>query len=213
VAVADVRHPRPPQTRQAQTAQAQTPQAQSRRRGETLRTAIHAAVLDELAASGFAGLSIERVAERARTGKACIYRRWPSRLELVLDALDASMPQLEPLPDTGSTRDDLLLVLRHVAGVMSSRCGHAASACIAPGVDDELSAAIRRRLLAPRKAALLDLLRRGVTRDEVRPDAVCERMAEIGPALLQGELMQRGAIRDDAVVAIVDQILMPLVRP
>jgi len=203
MAVADVRHPRPPQSRQRQ----------SRRRGEALRTAIHTAVIDELAASGYAGLSIERVAERARTGKACIYRRWPSRLALVLEALDASLPGLEPLPDTGNTRDDLLLVLRHVAGVMSSRCGHAASACIAPGADDELSAAIRRCLLAPRKAAMLDLLRRGVDRGEVRPNAVCERMAELGPVLLQGELMQRGSIRDDAVVAIVDQILMPLVRP
>jgi hypothetical protein len=134
-------------------------------------------------------------------------------LELVIDALDTSMPQLEPLPDTGSTREDLLLVLRHVAEVMSSRCGQAASACIAPGVDDELSAAIRQRLIGPRKAAMLDLLRRGVARGEVRPDAVSERMAEIGPMLLQGELMQRGTIRADAVVAIVDQILMPLVRP
>src|SRR5437868_2699955 len=71
-----------------------------RRRGEALCAAIRAAVLDELADCGYAGLSIERVAERARTGKASIYRRWPNRLELVLDALDHILPDPDEVTDT-----------------------------------------------------------------------------------------------------------------
>ena len=69
--------------------------AETRRRGDALLGAIHAAVLDELADNGYAGLSIERVADRARTGKASIYRRWPTRMELVLDALDHTLPDPE----------------------------------------------------------------------------------------------------------------------
>ena len=185
----------------------------TRRRGDALLDAIHTAVLEELASSGFGGLSIERIAERARTGKASIYRRWPSRLELVIDALDRTMPSLEELPDTGRVREDLLIVLRRVAAAMDSRTGHAARACFAPGVDDELSQAIRERLLPPRKAALLSILQRGADRGEVRRSAVTPRIAEVAPMLLQGEIMHRGHIDDDAVVAIVDDVLLPRLRP
>lgn len=184
-----------------------------RRRGDALVEAIYAAVLDELAESGYPALSIERVAERARTGKASIYRRWPNRLDLVLDALDHSMPAFPDPPDTGSVRGDLLFILRRIASAMGSRAGGAARACIGPHADDELTQAIRDNLLAPRKATMLDVLARGVERGEVRADAVTMRIAETGPMLLHGELVQRGRIDDDAVVAIVDEVLLPLLRP
>jgi AcrR family transcriptional regulator len=169
-------------------------------------------VLDELADFGYAGLSIERVAERARTGKGSIYRRWPSRLDLVLDALDHTLPDPGEVSDTGDVRADLLAVLQRIATVMRSRHGDAARACLGPDVDEELRNAIRVRLLAPRKAALLAVLRRAAERGEVRAEAVTERTAEVGPMLLHGELLQRGLIDDEAVVAIVDEVLMPLLR-
>src|SRR4051812_29456786 len=166
---------------------------ETRRRGAALLGAIHTAVLDELADNGYAGLSIERVAERARTGKASIYRRWPTRLELVLDALDHTMPAVHDPPDTGNVRDDLLVVLRRIAATMNSRVGDAARACLThPAIDDELGAAVRDRLLPPRKAMVVDILRRGADRGEVRRDAVTERIAETGPMLLHGEIVQRG---------------------
>ena len=58
-----------------------------RRRGEALFQAIYDATLAELVASGYAGMAMERVAARARTSKASLYRRWPSRAELVADAI------------------------------------------------------------------------------------------------------------------------------
>jgi AcrR family transcriptional regulator len=119
--------------------------------------------MDELAEVGYGGLSIERVAERAQTGKASIYRRWPTRLELVLDAVDHVIPRFDETPDTGSVRDDLLLVLRRIATTMGSRDGIAAKACV-EGNDDELARAVRERLLPPRKAMMLEILRRGAAR-------------------------------------------------
>lgn len=191
------------------------PDGPLRRRGDALVTAIYQAVLEELAESGYPGLSIERVAERARTGKASIYRRWPHRLDLVLDTLDHSIPRLDDPPETGSVRTDLLEVMRRIAAAMNSRVGDATRACLVrPGTQDELSQAVRERLLAPRKAVMVEILRRGAERGEVRPDAATERVAEVGPMLLHGELVQRGApITDRAVVAIVDEVLMPLLRP
>jgi len=186
--------------------------ADTRRRGAALLDAIHAAVLDELADNGYGALSIERVAERAHTGKASIYRRWPTRLELVLDALDHTIPDPEQVVRGTGVRDDLLAVLRRIAAVMGSRSGGAARACLGPGVEPELSEAIRARLLQPRRAALLAVLERAAQRGEVRPEAVTERIAELGPTLLHGELLHRGYIDDTGVVAIVDEVLMPLLR-
>ena len=193
------------------TAAATEPGRTTRRRGDALVEAIQAAVMEELATVGYTGLSIERVAERARTGKASIYRRWPTRLDLVLDAIDHVMPRLDDVPDTGNVRDDLLLVLGRIATVMGSREGIAARACV-DGTDDELARAVRERLIPPRKAMMLALLRRAAERGEINADAVTQRIAETGPMLLHGELLQRGAINDDAVVEIVDEVLLPLLR-
>jgi AcrR family transcriptional regulator len=194
------------------TSAAETGPRTTRRRGDALLGAIYAAVLEELADVGYPALSIERVAERARTGKASIYRRWPTRLELVLETIDNVMPRSDDVPDTGNVRDDLLVVLRRIAAIMSSREGAAAKACV-DGTDDELARAVRERLLPPRKAMMLSILRRAADRGEVRRDAVTQRIAETGPMLLHGELLQRGApITDEAVVAIVDEVLLPLLR-
>src|SRR5438270_12477802 len=103
----------------------------TRRRGDALLQAIYDAVLEELAATGDGAMSIERVAERARTGKASIYRRWPSRFELVVDALEHTLPSLtEETPDTGTVRGDLLVLLRRIAATMSGTTGSATRACL-----------------------------------------------------------------------------------
>ena len=65
-----------------------------RRRGAALVEAIHRAVLEELAEHGYADLTMESVAARARTGKTSIYRRWRTKRDLVLDALLAAPPEV-----------------------------------------------------------------------------------------------------------------------
>src|SRR4029453_2118016 len=84
----------------------------TRRRGETLERAIYDAVLDELQRVGLTGLTMEGVAGCAHTGKAALYRRWLGKEDLVVDALDHSLPRLDDLPDHGNLRDDLLHLLR-----------------------------------------------------------------------------------------------------
>ena len=69
--------------------------------------AIMDAVVEILTEVGFRGLTIDAVAHRAGVGKATIYRRWPGKEQLVLDALTAERVPV-PEPDTGSLRDDLL---------------------------------------------------------------------------------------------------------
>src|SRR5882757_7053536 len=75
-----------------------------RRRGAQLDDAIYQACIDELQENGYLGLTMDKIAARARTGKATLYRRWPSKVELVADALQHSLPVFEPPPDTGRLR-------------------------------------------------------------------------------------------------------------
>src|SRR5580692_4014518 len=79
-----------------------------RPRSEQADRAILQAAAELLAERGLHGMSIEEVASRAGVAKATVYRRWPSRGALALDAFLAEFTELQPLPDTGFLRDDLL---------------------------------------------------------------------------------------------------------
>src|SRR5262245_21763190 len=88
-----------------------------RRRGAALENALLDAAWDELAEKGYAGLTIESVAERAQTSRAVLYRRWPTKPELVRAAVGHAR-QKEPVevPDTGSLREDVVELLRRANG-------------------------------------------------------------------------------------------------
>lgn len=90
-----------------------------RRRGQTFSGAIHQAALDELAEVGYARFTRQRVAVRAGASKASLYRRWPSRMELALDAVHHTTPEHATPPDTGTLRSDLLAWLRTLATVLA----------------------------------------------------------------------------------------------
>ena len=82
---------------------------------DDITTAIRGAVMHELAAVGYGRLSIEAVARRAGVSKTAIYRRWSSKLELVLEIVSGAVGQSLPLPDTGSLRGDLEMLFRIMA--------------------------------------------------------------------------------------------------
>ncbi|MQA86063.1 MAG: TetR family transcriptional regulator [Streptosporangiales bacterium] len=185
-----------------------------RRRGDTLHNAIFEATLEELAEVGYAELTMERVAARARASKASLYRRWSSRAELVADAVRHVAPSRDELPDTGDVRTDLLALLRYAASWLSGPAGEAARGLIAEALrDPELTKAVRARFIESGSDFVLDILRRGATRGEVRPGALTPRVAAVGPALLRQHFLIHGApVPDEVIVEIVDDVLMPLVR-
>src|SRR5690606_1543982 len=86
-----------------------------RRHGAELERAIVEAVWAELAVVGYAAFRIGAVAERARTSKPVLYRRWPGRAHLVLAAVRyAARAPAAPEP-TGSLRDDLVALMTALA--------------------------------------------------------------------------------------------------
>ena len=190
------------------------PQAATRRRGETLEQAIFQAVLDQLQAVGYARLTMEGVAACAHTGKAALYRRWPRKEDLVVDALDHAMPSLAELPDTGSLREDLLVLLRRTAAMANSATG-CALRCLLAEVDREhpFARLLQERVFAPRKQAFRAVLERAADRGQVRPGAAGQLVADVGPALVVQRFLAEGPpVPDDYVVSVLDEVVLPLLR-
>ncbi|WP_172900355.1 TetR/AcrR family transcriptional regulator [Micromonospora echinospora] len=123
-------------------------------RGE-ITTAIRRAVMQELAAVGYGRLSIEAVARRAGVSKTAIYRRWSSKLELVLEVVSAAAGKRLPLPDTGTLQGDLEMLYM----IMARALGHPLASQIIP---DLLAEAARNPQMAQTLEAALRLNQRTV---------------------------------------------------
>ncbi len=200
------------------TAVTSAPTTRQRRRGVALEDAIHDAVFAELTEVGYAAFTIEAVAVRAKTGKASIYRRWETKQDLVLDAFMARFGGPDDIvddlvADTAATTRDLLVRLATRICQVSDEAGEVirAVACEATR-DPDLAAAVEQKVHRPKHAAFVELLRRGVDRGEVRPDAACGLYAEILPAMLTYRMIlnnQRVTEKDAA--EIVDHAVMPLI--
>ncbi|WP_116947474.1 TetR/AcrR family transcriptional regulator [Jiangella endophytica] len=188
--------------------------AETRRRGEALEAAIVDAVWAELAESGYAGLTVGGVAERARTSKAVLYRRWPGRAALVLAALTQHAPSAEDVPDTGSLRGDLLALLRTITTGVSARSIDALWGLLTETARDPQLAALVREQLAElqRTGPVVVVFERAVARGEVDAARLTPRLVRLPADLLRSELLVYGEITDAAIVEIVDDVVLPLAR-
>lgn len=183
-----------------------------RRRGEALNSAIFEAVRAEIAESGYAALTMDRVAERARTSKASLYRRWPGRAALVLDAAYDAMPGPDAVPDTGSLRLDVLTVMREGARQMDGVVGRAMRGVLGEAMlNPKVAAEVREFARGNATRMMREIVSRAVKRGECDPALVTDFTIDAGPALLrQRFIFSDGPIGDDFLVGIVDQVVLPL---
>jgi AcrR family transcriptional regulator len=114
-------------------------------------------------------MSMEEVAARAGVGKATVYRRWPSRGALALDAFMSEFRSQLPLPDTGTLRGDLLAALRAWSrAVTKTRAGRMLAGLIAEAQrDPQLALAWRQRVFEPLRAQHKALVERAAQRGEI----------------------------------------------
>jgi len=192
-----------------------------RKRGAELERAIKDATIAELACGGYGNVTIESVAARAQTGKASIYRRWPTKQDLVLDSLGdlLSGPLLGAvemqLDDTITTRDALLTLVRRITKLMTGMGGQAMRSIMGESLRDEaFCGTFECDFFDPRKQVLLSLLERGVRRGEVRPEAVSVLVPEIlAGTLIHRVVVRRRPISDAELVELVDGFVMPAIGP
>jgi AcrR family transcriptional regulator len=166
--------------------------------------------VDILAEDGWSRLNSDRIAARARAGKAGIYRRWPSMPALVREAV--SRFDLVPVPgDTGSLRGDLLGLLERWTAPLDREERAVAAIVGAARFDDDLRAGLDTALVRPLAAAVTELGRRAMQREEVL-DAT--RLMLLG-SVLEAFWWQRftttgdGAMEVDRVLRVVDDVLLP----
>jgi AcrR family transcriptional regulator len=184
-----------------------------RRRGEALETAVLDAVLAELEAVGYAALTIESVRARARVGKASVYRRWPSKLDLVVDAVYRMLPDPAATPDTGSLRGDLLAAFRLVAGRLEGPAGAALRGVLGDAiVGGSAIDALRGRSRGRGVALLSEVVQRAGARGELDAAGIPLRRLEVGHALIRYEFLVTGALPDAVLVELVDDVMLPLLR-
>lgn len=183
-----------------------------RRRGGTLLQAIFDAVLDELAEAGYAELAMDRVAARARTSKASLYRRWPSRAELVSAAIAQCAPAQASLPDTGSLRGDLLALLEGISERLDGPFGEAVRGILAETLSDpQRTAAARARMTSLGDHLIAQILDRAEARGEVRRPGPGSFAARAAPALVFQHYLASGApIPPEVITGIVDEVALPL---
>jgi AcrR family transcriptional regulator len=183
-----------------------------RRRGAALNSAIFKAVREEIAESGYAGLTMDSVAERARASKASLYRRWPGRAALVLEAAYDAMPGPASAPDTGSLRGDALAILRLVAQQLEGAVGQAMRGLLGEALQNPAVAAEIREYARGNVAKIMRaIIEQAASRGECDPSVATETRIEAGPALLRQRFIFSGApIDDDFLVHVVDEVMLPL---
>ena len=188
----------------------------TRRRGEELEQAILRAAAEELRESGYAGLTMDRVAARAGTNKNALYRRWPHRAALGIAAYRHLSDAVMPNPDTGSLRGDALELLRRANETWSSPYGAILRGLLAAAADDpDLLSLMRERSGADTMDRVwLGMLDRAVARGEAPAAATHPRVAATPMMLLRAEYAMRGipSVPDEVLVEIVDEVFLPLVR-
>lgn len=184
-----------------------------RPRSEEAHQAILDATLELLVEVGFSALTVEGVASRASVGKATIYRRWPSKLPLVVEAF-GQLPGFEDV-DSGDVSEDLKQMLKNyiqnfnntpLASVLPSLAGERAHNPELSELIDPVSKRRRRPLLAA--------LERGVARGQLPSDIDLELLADIIVGPVAVSLFFRGGMPSPrSVRAFVDLALRGLLGP
>jgi AcrR family transcriptional regulator len=190
-------------------------QAATRRRGRELQQAILSAVLEELAETGYVGLTVEGVAARARTSRPVLHRRWPTRAELVLAALSETRPRGNELSDTGSFRSDVIVLLQQVRRRFADIGPEVIWGLMAETARDPgLTALVRAQFVQTVSQELMTtLLDRAIARGEFGPDRPGPRVIAMPVDLLVHDLLIYGKADDGEIISVVDEALLPLLRP
>jgi AcrR family transcriptional regulator len=183
----------------------------TRRRGATLEHALLDAAWQELQESGYAKLTMERVADRAGTSRAVIYRRWRNRPELVIAAMRHHQPVLSgSIPDTGTLRGDMLAVLRRASTRITETGPNTVIGMLSDLLSDEQ--AFDKILEQLRGGEVMSsVLDRAAARGESREN-ISPRLARLPLDLLRHELiLTHHPPSQDTLEEILDEIFLPLV--
>jgi AcrR family transcriptional regulator len=188
-----------------------------RRRSDRSHQAIITATQELLVERGYRALTIEGVAARAGVGKQTIYRWWPSRAALVLEAYLLGSDRVQfPSADSGSTREDVRALITWLADVLAEPTGGRVVAGLIGDLqhDPDLAEGFHQDVVPARRQAMLAALERGRERGEIRADADIELAVDALHGAVFYRLLLSGQPLDAAFAGrLADQILDGLAPP
>lgn len=192
------------------------PSKPGRKRDHTRDPEILDAALEVLAETGYEGMTIDMVAARAKAGKATLYRRWPSKAELVIDAVGCMKHRgvdYDHLPDTGTLRGDLVAMIKPHSIEDGERkikvmAGLASMLARTP----ELVESAHKAIIEPRMAANKILMQRAVDRGEIAAGLDLDTLALITPSMTTYRVLFLQQPVDRAfLISMIDNVLLPAV--
>jgi AcrR family transcriptional regulator len=181
-------------------------------RGAAREAAICDAALELLAEVGYDRMSMDAVATRAHASKATIYRHWPGKYELVLNAVRSRAAGQHAPVDTGSLRGDLLTILRALAdGIGAEDAALLVGALRAMRAAPELGSCMRDQMIEDKRSLARAIVARAVARGELPPEADPDLLHEVAPSLVFFRLLISGRPVDEPFLEhVVDDVLIPL---
>jgi AcrR family transcriptional regulator len=168
------------------------------------------ATLELVAEQGVHAFRTDDVAARAGVGKGAIYRRYPSKEALVAAAVGSLVDEEIVVPDTGSTHSDLLALMRDAVGLYSESLPARLMPNLVSAMAQrpELAHAVREGFLSGRRAALSEVIERGVERGDLRDDIDIDLTLDLlGGPLFYRLLITGGPIDDELAQAVTDLIM------
>jgi len=198
------RSPSAPQTRR-------TEGALTAGRAGRVVDAVLRATWTELSRKGYGALRVEDVAERSGINKTTIYRRWPSKPELVAAALATVGPRAEQ-PDTGNLREDLLQSLRELIAFAASTRGRALLRLVqTEGTDPEVEK-LARALRAEQRTERAKIIQRGVDRGELPASTQPSLVSELIFSPVVSRMLGYREPMDEAIAGDIVDIVLAGVR-
>ncbi len=167
--------------------------------------AIIEATLVEYARHGLDGLSVDAVAARAGVSKATIYRRYPSKVDLVV-AVARSICNALPKPDTGTLRGDLTATLENLRQTLDDPVVGAVKRMLVvdSARDDEL-AATHRELVRERRESTLSIFRRAIERGELAAGTDLDFAADyLHSPVFYRHLVMHERVTDEYIAQVID---------
>ena len=172
-----------------------------------------AVTLQLLQEHGYDRLTVDAVAASARASKATIYRRWPTKAELVLAAFVEGVRLVAVQPDTGTLRGDLLSLGASICAHASAHAGTIRAVLVEASRSAELNDTLQRQFLEQRKAVIDTVLARAVERGEILGSAISEDLWDVLPGyLIYRSILTGRAASPETVHDLVDHVVLPGLR-
>lgn len=169
-----------------------------------------AVTLQLLQQNGYDRLTLEAVASTAQASKATMYRRWPSKAELVLAAFIEGVRQVAVPPDTGTLRGDLLRLGESILEHSRQHAGTLRAVLVEVSNNPALSEAMQLQFFDKRRALIRYVLHQAIERGEIDGAAVNDELWDLLPGYLAfRSIIPNSPPTRDTVRALVDDVLIP----